>query len=61
MKMYTLTVFSKSGEKLLDESFNAATDDEAKRIGEERLSNEGYQNYTHRCVTPDANLLLFHR
>ncbi|MBO1002908.1 YhzD family protein [Pseudogracilibacillus auburnensis] len=61
MKNYVLTVFSKAGEKLLDESFTAKNDDEAKSIGEKRLEEENYSENTHRCVTDDARLILFHR
>jgi len=58
---YVLTVFSKTGEKLLDESFAAQNDDEAKAIGTKRLEEENYSEYTHRCVAPNARLVLFHR
>ncbi|MEN2466703.1 YhzD family protein [Ornithinibacillus sp. FSL M8-0202] len=61
MKTYVLTVFDKSGEKLLDESFQAANDQEAKKTGEERLAQKGYLEHTHRCVSPEAKLVLFHR
>lgn len=61
MRTYNLTVFDKSGEKLLDESFEAANNDEAKKIGEARLAEEGYSEHSHRCVSPDAKLILFHR
>lgn len=61
MKTYVLTVFDKTGEKLLDESFEATNDQEAKKLGEERLAQEGYLEHTHRCVSPDAKLVLFHR
>jgi len=61
MKNYVLTVFSKSGEKLLDEPFTAQNDEEAKVIGTKRLEEEKYDTYTHRCVTEDARLILFHR
>ncbi|RYG72867.1 hypothetical protein EU245_08650 [Lentibacillus lipolyticus] len=61
MKTYALTVFDKTGEKLLDESFEAASNDEAKNIGQKRLAEKGYSEYTHRCVSPDAKLVLFHR
>lgn len=61
MKNYVLTVFSKSGEKLLDESFTAQNDDEAKEKGKTRLREEGYLEQTHRLVTEDARLLLFER
>ena len=61
MKNYVLTVFSKKGEKLLDETFTADNDDDAKTVGEKRLEDEGYSEQTHRCVTEDARLILFHR
>ncbi|GIO21620.1 YhzD family protein [Oceanobacillus sp. J11TS1] len=61
MGTYYLTVFSKTGEKLLDEQFNASTDSEAKEIGTEKLHKEGYTEHTHRCVNPNAKLVLFHR
>lgn len=61
MKNYVLTVFSKTGEKLLDESFTAQNDDEAKIMGKQRLEEENYSEHTHRFVSGDARLLLFHR
>jgi len=61
MKDYVLTVFSKTGEKLLDEQFTAENNEKAKEIGQQRLEEEGYSEYTHRCVTADAKLILFHR
>ncbi|MEW9675050.1 YhzD family protein [Lentibacillus sp. L22] len=61
MRTYVLTVFEKNGNKLLDESFSAENDTEAKKVGQARLEDEGYTEYTHRCVSPEAKLLLFHR
>lgn len=61
MKTYVLTVFGKNGKKLLDESFTALNDDDAKKIGKKRLLDLGYNNYTHRCVSEEAKLILFHR
>jgi YhzD-like protein len=61
VKNYTLTVFDRSGEKLLDETFTAANDEEAKELGTAKLEKKGYLDYTHRCATPDAKLILFHR
>lgn len=61
MRNYVLTVFEKNGEKLLDESFEATNDQEAKSIGEKRLAEAGYLEHTHRCVSPEAKLILFHR
>ena len=61
MNNYILTVFSKTGEKLLDEQFNAENDEKAKEIGTKRLEEKQYSEHTHRCVSADARLLLFHR
>lgn len=61
MRSYALTVFEQTGEKLLDDSFQAQNDDEAKEIGKTKLNEKGYENKTHRCVSPEAKLLLFHR
>ncbi|MUK90065.1 hypothetical protein GMD78_16965 [Ornithinibacillus sp. L9] len=61
MRTYVLTVFDKSGEKLLDESFEAKNDQEAKEVGSSKLAEKGYSEHTHRCVSPDAKLVLFHR
>ena len=61
MRNYVLTVFEKNGDKLLDETFTAATDEEAKEQGSTMLAEKGYSHHTHRCVSPEAKLLLFHR
>ncbi|WP_456276042.1 YhzD family protein [Bacillus sp. AK128] len=61
MAIYTITVFDKAGSKLLDENFDAATEAEAKTKGEELLKEKGYEEYTHRCVSPAGKLVLFHR
>lgn len=45
----------------MDESFSAVNDEEAKKIGNLKLKDEGYTEHTHRCVSPDAELILFHR
>jgi len=58
---YTLTVYAKDGENLLDETFSAQNDEEAKEMGTNKLSEHGYAEHTHRCVSPDARLILFHR
>jgi len=60
MKTYKLTAFESTGEKLLDESFEAQTDEEAKRIGENILNEKQLADKTHRCVSPEGKLLLFH-
>ncbi|MBE3570282.1 MAG: hypothetical protein IMW92_09285 [Bacillales bacterium] len=60
MKEYTLTVFQKNGEKLLDDTFEAANDYEAKEKGSQILKEKGFTDYTHRCTSPAGKLLLFH-
>jgi hypothetical protein len=61
MKTYTLTVFDKSGEKLLEETFEAASEAEAKKIGEQILREKNYHDKTHRCTSSSGKLVLFHR
>lgn len=61
MGTYYLTVYDKSGEKLLDESFKAANEQEAKQIGESKLEEKDYLKKTHRCVNSSGKLVLFER
>ncbi|MFP5110838.1 YhzD family protein [Bacillaceae bacterium C204] len=60
MKTYKLTAFERNGEKILDESFQAEHDDEAKEIGEKLLSEKSLLERTHRCASPSGKLILFH-
>jgi YhzD-like protein len=60
MKIYKLTAFESNGEKLLDESIEAKNDGEAKKIGEKLLFEKNLANKTHRLVSPEGKLLLFH-
>jgi len=63
MKMgtYYLTVFEKNGEKLLDESFEAQSENEAKEIGQRKLEEQNYTDKTHRCTSAAGKLVLFGR
>jgi hypothetical protein len=61
VQVYTLTVFEKSGEKRLDENFEAANEKEAKKIGIDRLKEQNFHEKTHRCVNSSGKLILFHR
>ncbi|KGX86155.1 YhzD family protein [Pontibacillus marinus] len=61
MKAYVLTVFAQDGTQLLEESFEAPNDDDAKKIGEQKLADQGYEDHTHRCVAPEGHMVLFHR
>jgi hypothetical protein len=60
VKTYHITVYSKSGEKLLDETFEAENNEQAKQIGEKILKEKNYWEMTHRVVSPTGELLLFH-
>jgi hypothetical protein len=61
MKTYMLTVFAKDGSKLLEESFEAASEKEAKEIGEKKLTEQNYETHTSRVTSPSGKLVLFHR
>jgi YhzD-like protein len=61
MKTYKLTAFEQDGEKILDEAFQAASDDEAKSVGENLLKEKRLDEKTHRCTSPAGKLILFHR
>jgi len=61
MRNYYLTVFEKNGKLLVEKSFEAASNDEAKNEAFNFLTHKGYAQHTHRCVSDDAKLLLFHR
>ncbi|MBY6271257.1 MAG: hypothetical protein C6W57_12445 [Caldibacillus debilis] len=60
MRQYALTAFEKNGEKLIDQLIEAKTDQEAKKIGQKLLEEKGLTEKTHRLVSPEGNLLLFH-
>lgn len=61
MNNYVLTVFSNTGEKLLDETFEAENDEAGKTFATKQLKAKDFLDFTHRCVTADARLILFHR
>lgn len=61
MQTYKLTAFGPSGEKLVDESFQAENDLLAKNVGEKMLHEKNLQETTHRCTSPSGKLVLFHR
>ena len=60
MPAFKLTAFDNNGLKLLDESFQAANDDEAKQYGERILKEKELLEKTHRCTSSTGKLLLFH-
>jgi uncharacterized protein YxeA len=60
MKNYKLTAFESTGEKILDETFQAEHDDAAKEQGLKLLSEKNLLEKTHRCTSPSGKLVLFH-
>jgi YhzD-like protein len=61
MQTYKLTVFEANGEKILDEAFQAANEQEAKTKGENLLHEKNMHEKTHRCTSPHGKLIIFHR
>ena len=61
MKNYKITAFDATGEKLVDESFQAENDEQAKKVGNTLLSEKNLLDVTHRCTSPSGQLILFHR
>lgn len=58
--MYKLTVFEKNGKKLLDQSFEADSDEAAKTHSFELIQKLAGEDKTYRCTSSDGRLLLFH-
>lgn len=61
MNTYKLTAFEANGEKILDETFEASSEAEAKEKGEALLKEKGVHEKTHRCTSDSGKLILFHR
>ncbi|PRO64976.1 YhzD family protein [Alkalicoccus urumqiensis] len=60
MPMYYVTAYSKAGETLLNETLEAADDQEAAQKGEQRLKDEGLENLPSRVVRSSAGMVHFH-
>lgn len=60
LKSYTVTAFEKTGEKIVDQTFSASDDTEAKTKGIEILREHDALEKTHRVVSPEGKLLVFH-
>lgn len=60
MRTYKLTAFEKKGKQILDETFTAETDEEARDKGQVILEEKELINQTHRLASPAGKLLLFH-
>ncbi|WP_438312570.1 YhzD family protein [Sporosarcina sp. FA9] len=60
VKFYKLTAFEPKGELIMDDTLEAATDEEAKVKGHAILEEKNLLEKTHRLASPKGKLLLFH-
>ena len=60
MRTYKLTAFEQTGKMIIEETFTANNDDEAKEKGQEILKEKELLDKTHRLASPAGKLLLFH-
>ncbi|CAM3178525.1 YhzD family protein [Filibacter tadaridae] len=60
MRTYKLTAFEKKGEVIIDETFTAQNDEDAKEKGTIMLEEKNLIEGTHRLASPTGQLLLFH-
>ncbi|WP_298832203.1 YhzD family protein [uncultured Planococcus sp.] len=60
MRTYKLTAFEQTGKQIMDETFTAETDEEARDKGKVILEEKGLTKQTHRLASPAGKLLLFH-
>lgn len=61
MGVYTVTAYEKDGTKLLDQTFEASNEGEAKEKGEQLLREKNLYGHTHRCTSSSGKLVLFQR
>ncbi|TLS38040.1 YhzD family protein [Pseudalkalibacillus caeni] len=61
MEKYIITVFEKDGSNVLDETFEAKDDREAKEIGNNMLKEKGFSDHTARVVSSAGKLIIFQR
>ncbi|WP_147803046.1 YhzD family protein [Alkalicoccus halolimnae] len=60
MNTYYLTAYSKAGEHLLNESLQAASDEEAKKTALQKLEEAELKEVPSRLVKSSGGLLHFH-
>lgn len=58
--MYHMTVYDTNGDVLFNESLAAKTDDEAKTLGNEWLTKQGYASKPHRIFHSTGRLVSFY-
>ncbi|RNF39421.1 YhzD family protein [Planococcus salinus] len=60
MRTYKLTAFEQTGKLIMEETFTAENDEEARKKGREILEEKELVKQTHRLASPAGKLLLFH-
>ena len=60
MRTYKLTAFEQTGKMIMEETFTAENDEQARDKGREILAEKELGLQTHRLASPAGKLLLFH-
>lgn len=60
MKPYKFTAFEPTGKLIVEETWEFASDEEAKAKGQEKIEEKKLDNATHRLVNGSGKLVLFH-
>lgn len=60
MRTYKLTAFEQTGKMIMEETFTAENDEQARDKGREILAEKELTDQTHRLASPAGKLLLFH-
>lgn len=60
MRTYKLTAYEQTGKLIMEETFTAENDEQAKEKGRALLEEKELTNQTHRLASPAGKLLLFH-
>jgi hypothetical protein len=60
VRTYKLTAYEQTGKLIMEETFTAENDEQAKDKGRALLEEKELVNQTHRLASPAGKLLLFH-
>jgi len=60
LKPYKFTAFEQTGKLIVEETWEFASDEEAKAKGQEIIEEKNFENATHRLVNTSGKLILFH-
>ncbi len=60
MKPYKFTAYEPTGKLIVEETWDFASDTEAKSKGQDLIDEKEFANTTHRLVNTSGKLVLFH-